>query len=193
MVSHKRLLYWTPKNCSFAKLMLFSALTLLLFASACKNKPVEPIEQDAGFRTYHNEIKGFSVSYPARWDDTTEKQPDRWALVDQNKNAVLFFAMAIPLESSVPKLMMEEMATDLGTDIPDISELDGYLTYNELNNHSWYSYGLKRRDNLLETLSAGTQCGNNMVNIRLVSRPEDINLTKQEYTGIIQSFECELR
>ncbi len=151
--------------------------------------------QEEGDKSFKNEKYGFSFSYAPGWDEVTRDLPDKWAIIDENKNTLLFVVNA-PKTSNVLELGQIRALSDFFNDEQiskltkeEIGQVVGIVQLEKFNERSWYTYGIKSNKYLSNSLVSGTICG--QYDVMVVLTGTSINeSSKDAYLKILNSFAC---
>ena len=177
----------------FAKVLVLAFIALFLIA--CKPQATVDPSPDK-LNKFESKEYGFSFSYPSGWNVVDRDLPQRWALVDESKNTILF----IVNEASTNDLLSLGRLQALSDMYPDetmesieeekLNQVFALVRLEKFNGKEWYTYGLKFFDKEIDSLISGTVCGNNHVLLVLVSGSEQIEQNREIYLNMLNSFEC---
>lgn len=176
------------------KVVIILIIGSLIFVIGCKDKQLE-IENSTNIQ-FKSEKYGFSFSYPRGWEEVTKDLPERWALLDKNKNTILFLVNRVKskdllmlgrtqaLKDSYPDIDISDLKQDKIKEVIETVKLDSF------NDQSWYTYGIKFSDKNIDSLVSGTLCGDNEIMLVLVSDYLFFDKNKNIYTKMLSTFEC---
>ena len=142
-----------------------------------------------------NEKYGFSFSYPSGWEEVTRDLPDKWAILDKNKNTILFVVNEAKVKD-IRSLAMSQALRDLHNGSiatlkqEEINTVMENVKFASFNNNTWYTYGMKFSDKGVESLVSGILCGDKEIVFVLVNDELTFNLRQGMYLGILESFKC---
>jgi len=174
---------------------VFIAMSLLILAAGCKNAKSSEIT-GMGVLQFKSEAYGFSFSYPDKWEEVSRDLPDKWALLDKNRNTILFLVNKAQKNDLLALGRLQALRDVYNEDkIPDLSEAELQKTFEIVkleyfNNREWYTYGIKFSDKDVNSLVSGTLCQGNEIVFVLVSDYLSFDKNKATYTNMISTFEC---
>ena len=170
---------------------------LILFVS-CKQEQEFNTETigKTDFLQFASKKYDFSFSYPYGWGEITRDLPDKWALMDKNKNTILFIVnraqgndlLALGRSQALRDLYNENNISNLKRD--DVKKIFEIVKLEYFNNQSWYTYGIKFSDKNVNSLVSGTLCEDNEITLVLVNDFLSFDKNKEAYSKILNTFEC---
>lgn len=186
---------------AWAALLLIQVIIII----GCVQGPVQDINPDiekkvessnSSLLKFKSEKYGFSFSYPGGWEAAAGDLPDRWALLDKNRNTILFMVnraqsdnlLLLGRSQALRDLYDEEEVSRLKEE--DMKNILEIVKLDNFNNRPWYTYGIKFSDKNVHSLVSGTLCGDNEIILVLASNILYFDKSKADYTGILGTFEC---
>ena len=174
------------------KLSIFLVIVFTIIIIGCKKE----VKSNVAMLNFQNQKYNFSFSYPSGWEEVNRDLPEKWAILDKDKNTILFIVnkasgkdlrslgMSQAVRDIYPSKKLAELTKDDLKNILQVFRLDSF------NNRSWYTYGIKFSDKNVESLIAGTLCGENEVMVVLVSDYKSFDKNKETYKNILNMFKC---
>jgi hypothetical protein len=172
-------------------LCLFFALFLL---SSCATDNVVKGEKKDGI--FASPDYSFSFSYPMGWNEVAKDLPNKWAIVDQNSDAILFTVNPAQVRDlgllgnfqAIRDVYQVENYTGLSPEKMDaISKI---VKLRKFNNQEFYTYAIDFKDKGIQSFVSGTICADREVTIVLVTKIETSSVKSQMYTDLLDSFVC---
>ena len=177
------------------KLRFFSfAILMVILVVGCKKEEFNA--EDAGTTPFKSEKYGFSFSYPQKWEEISKDLPDRWALLDKNKNPILFLVsraqskdlIVLGRSQALRDLYPNNTISDLKQD--KLKEVIEIVKLESFGNQTWYTYGIRFPGKNVNSLVSGTLCGDNEIVLVLVSDPLYFDENQGVYKRMLSTFEC---
>ena len=175
-------------------LFMLSALVL----AGCKQKQEFNAESTVKTEVLHfkNEKYGFSFSYPSGFEEVTKDLPDRWALLDKNKNTILFIVnkartrnlLSLGRSQALRDLYDDNKISDIKQDAA--KKIFETVKLDTFNNRTWYTYGIKFSDKNVDSLVSGTLFKDNEIMLVIVNDFLSFDKNKEAYTKMLSTFEC---
>ena len=179
------------------KLFILLAIPAIILMGACKQEEIfDKTAEKNDILYFKSEKYGFSFSYPPEWEEVNRDLPDRWALVDKDKNTILFLVnspktgdlLTLGRSQALRDLYNEDKISDLKQD--DMKKIFEIVKLESFNNRTWYTYGVKFSEKNVDSLVSGTLCGNNEIMLVMVSNFLSFDDNKEAYTKILNTFKC---
>lgn len=169
---------------------------LIIVLGCAKDQKTNIKSQDSSVLKFKSGQYGFSFSYPSDWKEINRDLPDKWALLDKDKNTILFLVnkaqsnnlLVLGRSQALRDLYPNNTVSDLKQQ--KIKELIKTVKLESFNNQSWYVYGVKFSDKNVDSLVSGTLCKDNEVMFVLVSDFLSFDGNTQTYKKILSTFEC---
>jgi len=177
------------------KAALLVLIVFLLALASCKsgNNP----ESDNNMKLFKNEKYGFSFKYPAEWEEVTRDLPDKWAILDKDKNTILF-TVAESRQKNLTILGRYYALKDLYDEnqvirlsVADLEKIYRIVKINEFSGKEWYTYGIKFSEKNVDSLISGTVCNETEITLVVISNPEKYESYKILYEDMLNSFSCQ--
>jgi len=177
------------------KAALLVLIVFLLALASCKsgNNP----ESDNNMKLFKNEKYGFSFKYPAEWEEVTRDLPDKWAILDKDKNTILF-TVAESRQKNLTILGRYYALKDLYDEnqvirlsVSDLEKIYRIVKINEFSGKDWYTYGIKFSEKNVDSLISGTVCNETEITLVVISNPEKYESYKILYEDMLKSFSCQ--
>ena len=155
---------------------------------------------DTSYLYFKNEKYGFSFSYPSEWEEIKRDLPDKWAILDKDKNTILFIVNNETQTNNILVLGRLQAIRDMYPDaaVQDLKNLSSdklqkikdSVSIGSFNNITWYSYGIMFSEKNVNSMISGTICRNNEIMLVLVSDIQSFEKNKEVYTKVLNSFNC---
>ena len=183
------------------KMFTFAFIGLVISAFilvGCKQK--QELNSETAGKTdllnFKNEKYGFSFSYTSGLEGVSRDLPEKWALLDKNKNIILFVVNKAQTKNLL-SLGRTQALKDLynGNNISDLKidvakKIIQTVKLDSFNNRTWYTYGIKFSDKKVDTLISGTLCKDNEIMLVMVSDYSSFEKNREIYTKMLNTFEC---
>lgn len=174
----------------------FAGIMLILVFGCKKEQAVNTGILEMDYPKFQSGKYGFSFSFPAGWEEVNRDLPDRWALLDKEKNTILFIVnkakskdlLALGRSQAAKDLYSDDHITDLKK--ADLNNIIEIVKLGSFNNKTWYTYGVKFADKNVDSLVSGTLCGDNEITLVLVSGFLSFDKNKESYAKILSTFKC---
>ncbi|HLG23421.1 MAG TPA: hypothetical protein VI564_00660 [Candidatus Nanoarchaeia archaeon] len=167
---------------------------LIISLAGCKKPDAVPKKPE--ILHFQSGKYGFSFDYPSEFEEVTRDLPDKWALIDGNKNTMLFVVNKAEIKD-IRSLAMSQALRDLhnGSGISqlkkeDIEQVMQNVKFTSFNNNTWYTYGMKFSDKDVESLISGILCGDEEIVFVLVNDAVTFDIRQQIYSKMLESFKC---
>lgn len=169
---------------------------LILILGCKKEQPINTEIVENVSLQFKSDKYGFSFSYPQGFEEIRRDLPDRWALLDKDKNTILFIVnkaqlkdlLALGRSQAVKDLYNDDKISNLKeTDLKKVIEI---VKLGSFNNKTWYTYGIKFADKNVDSFVSGTLCEDNEVIFVLVSDYLSFDKNKDLYIKMLNTFEC---
>jgi hypothetical protein len=170
---------------------------MLLFLVGCSGQQkLNGVKKNKNLVNFNNEKYGFSFSFPSDWDEATKDLPDRWAIMNKNKDIILFTVnkaqfknlLALGKIQALRDLYPNEKANKIEQN--DIDKINSIVKLRSFNNKTWYTYAIKFSDGGVNSIISGTLCDDNEINLVMVSNPNSFKINTLIYTDMLNSFKC---
>ena len=172
----------------FLSLLISAVLCIgLILAAGCGEKSTPGV--------FKSEEYGLSFSFPEGWDEVTKDLPERWAIM-HNDDVILFTVntadtkdlMELGKRQAIRDLYSEENSEEVSQE--KIDEVDNILKLDSFNDREWYTYALKFSGKNINSIVSGTLCGENEINLVMVSSLDSYEKNMAIYNDMLNSFEC---
>jgi hypothetical protein len=167
---------------------------MVLFLFGCSQKPLEVQNKDTQFI---NEEYGVSFSYPSDWKESKEGMPDKWAIVNDKKDTIIFVAgpaksqdLLVLGRSLALKDLYGENIDPAAIKKEDLLSIAQIVRLDSLNNRTWYNYGIKFQDKGVDSFISGTICNESEITMVLVSNSFDEVKNQETYKKMLETFKC---
>ena len=153
-------------------------------------------EQPSDKSTFSSPEYSFSFFYPSDWKEVTQDLPNKWAIVDENSDAILFTVNSAQVDNiallgnfqAIRDLYQVENYTGLSPDKMDaISKI---VKIEQFNGREFYTYAIDFKDKGVQSLISGTLCNGKEVTIVLVTQAETAAEKTMVYSDLLNSFTC---
>ena len=123
--------------------------------------------------------------------------PDRWAIVN-NKDIILFTVnkaniknlLALGKIQAIRDLYPE--AADSKIEQEKVDDVNKMVRLTNLNNKTWYTYAIKFSDKNVDSIVSGTLCGDNEIDLVMVSSFDSYGKNEAIYSEMLASFKCSI-
>lgn len=172
------------------------AFLLALAAGCSKEQKQATSAQGTWPLSFKNDQYGFSFSYPSGWEEISKDLPEKWALLDKNKNTILFVVnkaksndlLSAGMSQALSDLYPNKTMQDVGLD--NLREVARTVKLDTFNGKKWYTYGIRFSDKSAESLISGTLCDDYEIIFVLVSGSSSFGVNKEEYVKLLNTFKC---
>jgi hypothetical protein len=139
---------------------------------------------------------GFSFSHPTGWREVTQDLPNKWAIVDENSDAILFTVNNAQVNNlallgtfqAIRDVYQVENYTGLSQEKMDV--ISKIVKMQTFGSQEFYTYAIDFRDKGIQSIVSGTLCGTKEITLVLVSKEDTAALKMQLYTDLLNSFKC---
>jgi hypothetical protein len=177
-----------------AGFMLFIAFLFLAGCGEQQKHIEEGIEESKDMLSFKSADYGFSFLFPATWKEVKEGLPRKWAIVNENKDIIIFTVNDAPLNDllALGKIQALRDLQPKGGMVGqgEIDSVNKVVRLISLNSKNWYTYAMQFSDKNVSSIVSGTLCSDKEVNLVLVSNIDSFDLNKGIYIDILNSFEC---
>ncbi|MBI3027252.1 hypothetical protein HYY70_03990 [Candidatus Woesearchaeota archaeon] len=176
---------------------VFLIVMLLAIAAGCSKEQEQSTKvQGTEPLSFKNEKYGFSFSYPSDWEEIKRDLPEKWALLDKNKNTILFVVnkaksndlLSAGMSQALSDLYPNRTMQDVGLD--NLREIARTVKLETFNGKKWYTYGINFSGKSAESLISGTLCQEYEIIFVLVSGSAPFSNNKEEYVKLLNTFRC---
>jgi hypothetical protein len=170
------------------KKVIIIILVLLLIVGCSKKHETKKNENDE-YSIYQNKKYGFSFSYPVSWEEVKNDEPNRWAILDKQRNVILV-VVNNATSSDLLKLGKAQAIKDYYPRKIDEKKINDIVKLRYFNSKKWYTYAIKFSDKNIDSIVSGTLCNGKEINLVLVTNNMDYDKNKEIYIAILNSFKC---
>jgi hypothetical protein len=158
---------------------LLCLLLAAIISTSCSRKTLEE---------YKNDEYGFSFMRPAAFKEASH-ETDRFALLDKEKNAILFITNTQPISKDILTLGETQAASDLPGDLEE-SDISKQVSIMNIHQRNWFTYAIDFPGEDIKSIVSGTLCNNNEVIVVLVTKNQFYEENQRQYLAILSTFEC---
>ena len=168
---------------------LFILIGIIIMAGcSAKESP-----NKAALKEFTNQEYKFSLHYPNEWTESTETLPDKWAIVDAEKNAIMVLVSKNEENATLRQIGYQQAIYDLNINSTEqLSNLIKFVKIGAINDKEWYTYAIDYNKDGTKAIVSGTLCHYQSINFILVSKNSLFEKNKEIYSTILGSFECQV-
>ncbi|MEK6946651.1 MAG: hypothetical protein AABX32_03505 [Nanoarchaeota archaeon] len=172
------------------------ALFLITLIAGCGNKPTDDTGSISQKLIFRSENYGFSFEYPSGMEEITKDLPDRWALLDNRKNTILFMVSKPKVKDTLAAGRLQALRDFYNDDNisnlkeEDVKKVFSVVKLENFNNETWYTYGINFNDKNADSLVSGILCDDNEIILVVVSESSHFEQNKLTYINLLNSFKC---
>jgi hypothetical protein len=175
--------------------VLMIVIIVFLFLIGCKAEQKLNKVKNRNLIDFKNKKYAFSFSFPADWDEVTKDLPDRWAIMNKNKDTILFTVNKAQFKNllTLGKIQaLRDLYPGNANKIEQekVDEINKMVKLATFNDKTWYTYAIKFSDKKVDSIISGTLCGENEINFVLVSSFNSFEKNKIIYSDMLNSFKC---
>ena len=178
------------------KIIFLAMVTCLIVLASCSKQTANSPANNNNMKKFKNGKYGFSFQYPAEWEEVTRDLPDKWAILDSEKNTIIF-TIAPSQQKNLTVLGRYYALRDLydqsqvvRLSVQDLEKIYRIVKINNFNGKEWYTYGIKFSEKNVDSLISGTICNETEITMVMVSNPVKYDANKAIYEDMLNSFSC---
>ena len=167
-------------------------LCLILIGCAASNQAGAP----STTAYFTSKEYSFSFTYPSGWSQNAQDLPNKWAIVDEDQDAILFTVNQAPV-GNLALLGNLQAVRDLyetnnqsGITQEKMEAISKIVKLKKYTNAEFYTYAIDFADKEVQSIVSGTLCNGREVTIVLVAHNVASSQKTQLYEGILDSFTC---
>lgn len=145
---------------------------------------------------FRSDAYNFSFDYPFGWEETARDLPSKWAIVDKDKDTILFIVNPVQI-NDLMILGRSQALRDLHPNgevskltKSELQKIVDIVKFEQFSNRTWYTYGMEFSSKNVDSFVSGTICHNNEIMLVLVSNIKEYSNNKELYENILKSFQC---
>lgn len=145
---------------------------------------------------FTNDEFSFAFEYPSNWVERSQELPNNWAILDEEKNTILFTVNEAKYDS-VALLGRVQALRDYhpgkegdALTQEDLDVVNNVVKIQEFKGVPWYTYAIDFSQKGVTSIVSGVICGDNEVTIVLVTAKEFFERNQEVYVGMLNSFSC---
>ncbi|MBU1870544.1 hypothetical protein KKF17_00225, partial [Patescibacteria group bacterium] len=177
----------------FIKILMIGMV--LLFLAGCNPQKSDDFNEIKNLDNFKSKEFGFSFSFPSSWNEVARDLPERWAIIN-NEDTILFTVNKAQIKNLAAMGKIQALR-DLYPETSDnkieqekIDEVNSMVKLASFNNKTWYTYAIKFPDKNVNSIVSGTLCGDNKINLVMVSSFDTFDENEIAYSSMLNSFEC---
>lgn len=155
---------------------------LFIFVIGCQSG-----NQMTEFR--NSEFK-FQLAYPSQWEENRDSLPDKWAIMNSEKDVILVIAEKNKDNKTLEEIAIIDSISDLNINQDNLDLLNKAVKIIRINDKEWFNYAVDYNSKQLKAIISGTLCKDSKIIIVLVSNNSQIDKNKKIYQEVITSFTC---